>query len=349
MNNYKIVPPLFVIVLLCLGLFSSCTDESPIVYSNDPIVVDSNLFDWKLDTILTKPMKYFYVADTNNIFIAGFPYSVHINNGLIQYINHNDWDFSPYCLNGTSLTNVYIGGNGVSSGNSKLKRWNGTVIENIILPADTTDRIVRIEPISDNDIWMSTASNTIYHYVNNTVTTYKLDKSLDYGIIFRDELGNLYAQFDSYFVGSLDFIFSIYKYENNTWTQVYRDSVTRNSEMQYYIGFGGTKMLRTGKTGIYYFTGSEFLSYIHLGSHYTPLLAGASGPNNTLFLAEENNFNTNIFYYDGKKVYKTPNQHFPSLPNEEMQYKFDRFYFLIDISQYENYFGTAKQRNNKSS
>lgn len=348
MNNDKIAIPLYFVALLCLGLFSSCSEDNPIVHSNDPIVVDSNLFDWKLDTIQVNPTRYFYVADTNNVFIAGYPYSVHIQNGQVHYINHNDNDFGPYCLNGTSVNNVYIGGLEISTGYSKLKRWNGSTIENIVMPADTTHTIMRIETITDNDIWISTQSNTIYHYVNNSFTSYKLESSLDQGVIFKDALGNIYTQFDSYTPGVESEIFSIYKFVNDTWIQVYRDSVTNNSEMDFYIGFGGDKMLRTGKTGIYYFNGTEFLTYLHLGSLYTPLIAGASGPDNILFLANEINFQTYIFYYDGKRLFKTPNQYFPSPPNQEIQYKFGRFYFLIDISQYENYFGTAKNKNSKN-
>ncbi|MFZ4589970.1 MAG: hypothetical protein ACOYN6_03170 [Ignavibacteria bacterium] len=333
---------IFAVLSLMMFVLFSCNSENPIVHSNEPIVVDSNLFVWRLDTFFVHPYKYFYIADTNNVYIAGTPASVHINNGLIQYINHNDNDFYANCLTGTSKNNVFIGGGSLSSSISKLKHWNGFNIVDIVMPYDSSNRIVRIEPVSDNDIWMSTASNTIYHYKNNIVTTYKLDSSLNYGVIYNDGSGNLFTKFDSYIPGTFNSIFSIYKYENDNWVKVYKDSVTTNSEMDYCIGFGDNKLLRTGKNGIYYFNGNGFLPYLPLSSIFTVLLAGANAQDNVLFLAEENNFSTYIFYFDGKRIFRTPNQYLPSLPNEEIQFKYGRFYFLIDMADNKNYFGTAK-------
>ncbi|MFA5011756.1 MAG: hypothetical protein WC644_07340 [Ignavibacteria bacterium] len=45
-----------------------------------------------------------------------------------------------------------------------MKRWNGSSIVDITMPIDSSFRIVRMESLSDNEIWMSTASNTIYQF-----------------------------------------------------------------------------------------------------------------------------------------------------------------------------------------
>ena len=157
--------PLMLISFSLMQMTACNNDENPVVPIISIPILDSNVFDWEIDTLYTNTSRDFFVADTSNIFIAGNPYSVYKSGNSIRYINHQDNDFFAFCVNGTDINNVYIGGGAYYSQRTKLKRWNGISIEDINLPIDSIGRIDRIETISANDIWLSTAKNIIYHYI----------------------------------------------------------------------------------------------------------------------------------------------------------------------------------------
>jgi hypothetical protein len=344
MNNYKIALPLFVITLLCLGLFSSCSENNPIIHTNDPVIADSNYFDWKFDTLQVMVASGMYIADTNNIFIPTYHnYMININNGTVKYKNYNDNDFAGWCIAGTSNNNVYIGGSSISLNRSKLKMWNGSVIKDIIMPIDTSTYIARIEAISENELWISTTKNIIYHYLNNSFTTYRLDSELEGGVIYKDNYGGVFALLGKNFQGTYDYLFYMFKFENNSWVEISKDSVSANSEMQDYIGFSDNKMLRSGKTGLYCFTGSSWEKYVNLPNSLSGILrCWGRDAGSLLFQADEDR-QSYFFYYDGKQFYRLSNNIFPYLGLESLQYKFGRYYITTGEDFLGNsFFGTAK-------
>ncbi len=329
---------------VCLTLtFISCDKENPVIPpSTNPLIVDSNFFDWHFDTLQISPMFGMYIADTNKVIIPGNHYSTYINNGSIQYISHNDNDFEGWCVNGTDINNVYIGGASISQYRTKLKRWNGVGIEDIAMPIDTSCRIISIETISENDIWISTNKSIIYHYSNQFFTTYRLDSELVDGLIYKDNIGGLYAALVKIFYGLNSHMLYMFKFENNSWIEVCKDSVSENSELQIFIGFSESKMLRSGKTGIYYFNGNKWEKYVNLGNTLRPYLACGSSAENIMFRADEGN-QSYLFHYDGNRLYRNSDLMFPDPSFMSMQYKFGRFYVTIneDWMGY-SYLGIAK-------
>ncbi len=220
-----------VLLLILISLMlSACEKEN----KNNPVtppetlIIDSNLFDWKIDIMYNHIPLDLYIADTNQIIIPSNPYSVYWNNGKINYINHNDNDFSANCADGTDINNVYIGGETISDRKPKLKRWNGSTIEDIPLPADTSNEICSIISISENDVWMSTLRNIIYHYQNGLFTKYKLDSINTNGqmggMLFKDNFNSLFALATIRKAGNY-YSYYIYKYYNNSWKYICEDSV----------------------------------------------------------------------------------------------------------------------------
>ena len=343
MTESKNALPLILIFLLCYGLFSSCSDENPIVHSNDPVIVDSNYFNWKFDTLQIMPSLGMYIADTNSIFIPGNHYMMYINNGPVKYKSYNDNDFAGWCIAGTSINNVYIGGSSITLNRTKLKRWDGTVIRDIAMPIDTSTYIVTIEPISENELWISTTKNIIYHYLNNSFTTYRLDSNLVDGLIYKDNVGGLYASLTKFYYGLNAHLNYMFKFENNSWVEVSKDSVSVNSEMQDIIGFSDNKMLRSGKTGLYCFTGSTWEKYVNLPNSLSGILrCSGRDAKSVLFQADEDH-QSYLFYYDGTQFYRISNYVFPYLGLESLQYKFGRYYITTGEDFLGNsFFYTAK-------
>lgn len=265
MTESKNALPLILIFLLCFGLFSSCSEDNPIVHSNDPVIVDSNYFNWKFDTLQIMPSFGMYIADTNNIFIPGNHYMMYINNNSVKYKSYNDNDFAGWCIAGTDNNNVYIGGSSITLNRSKLKMWDGTVIRDIAMPIDTSTKIFSIEAVSSNDIWIATHKPIVYRYLNQSFTTYKfdsIDSNLTTGIIYKDKSGDLFVHFLKYSSGGYDYVY-MFKFNNGSWVQVSIDSLSQNSRLQTFSGFSDNKMLYSGRSGLYYFTGSSWEKYIN--------------------------------------------------------------------------------------
>lgn len=340
MKNYKIVLPLALMILLCLGLFSSCSEDNPITHSTDPIIVDSNYFNWKFDTIQIRPSLGMYIADTNQVFIPGNHYLTYINNGSVNYKSYNDNDFAGWCIAGTSINNVYIGGSSISLNRSKLKMWDGAVVRDIEMPIDTSNRIFSIEAVSSNDIWLATDKPIVYHYLNQSFTIYRfdsIDSKLNAISIFKDKYGGLFVNFTKHTSGDYDYVY-MFKFDNDTWKHVSFDSLSLNGRLYFFGGFSDNKILYSGKSGLYYFNESKWDMYVNFGNNLlSSLWSCGRDANSVLFQAVENNFSTYLYYYDGKQFYRNSNLIFPYHGFMGMQYKFGRFY----ISMGEDWVGKS--------
>ncbi len=347
-NKYKILLPIFVIMLLCFGLFQSCNEDNPITHSNDPIVVDSNFFNWKFDTLQNRPFLGMYIADTNQIFIPSY-YLTYINNGSAKYISYNDNDFASWCIDGTSINDVYIGGSSLSLYRTKLKRWDGAVISDIAMPIDTSTKIFSIEAVSSNEIWIATHKPLVYRYLNQSFTTYRfdsIDSKLSTGIIFKDKSGDLYVHFLKNTTGEFDYVY-MFKFKNESWELVSIDPLSQNSMMFSFSGFSDNKILYTGKSGLYYFTGIKWEIYVNFGNNISyALLSCGRDAQSIIFEAREND-QTYLYYYDGKQFYRNSKIIFPYPGLQSMEYKFGRFYVSIDEDWWgDSFLGTARFKNN---
>jgi len=347
---------ILIIMVIFYGLFSCSEKPTEPPPPPNPLVVDSNFFDWHLDTArMTFVAADMYIADTNKIFLPGTLYGIFFDNGILKKIRYLDVypNFKAYCVNGTNINNVYFGGSADDlTEKSKLLRWNGYSINDIELPNDSSQRILKIEVISDDDIWMSTDQNIIYHYNNSHITSYRLDNELSAGVIHKDNFGNLYSKFSKYFPGyPSNYLFYMFKYENDNWVQVYKDSVYGNNELRGYAGIVDNQIIREGLTGYYRFTGSDWIKYLNTNNLILPENAcGGGGFNNVLFNGIEENHGILVFYYDGKQIYRQPSYYYPVEVFWEIQYKFGRFYLIMDSWDFfETYLVTAtfKKTNSK--
>jgi hypothetical protein len=340
---------LSVLIIICVYFavftLTSCNkDENPVNTKNESGILDSNVFEWHFDTIYTNPYGDSYIADTNQIVIPGSPYSIYINNGSIEYINHNDNGFVCYCANGTSINNVYLGGIDGPTSKPKLKKWNGGGIVDIPIPDSISACIQNIVPISENDIWMSTNKNIIFHFANNIFEKYYLENGYEAGLVYKDIFNNLYAQYIKFSLGSYYFV-TVFKLENNYWRQVTRDSINDNTEMGDYIGFSGDKILRRGKSSIYSFTGYSWEIYINVPSKIDYIyVTGGGSAENILFHGRDNYNITNpfLFYYNGNTFFRISNHIFPNLAFAYIQFKYNRYYISTNDYSFENIFMTAK-------
>ncbi|MCX6164948.1 MAG: hypothetical protein NTU73_08855 [Ignavibacteriae bacterium] len=339
--NLILIFTLFLVTLVIS--ISSCNKDNPVNISNGSVIVDSNVFNWKIDTLYMNPTGDCYIADTNNIIIPGVPNSVFINNGVVTYINHNYNEFVCYCVNGTDINNVYLGGiNGVTS-KPKLKKWNPGGIVDIPVPDSISACIQNIVCNSENDIWMSTTKNIIFHYFNQSFEIYRLESGYEAGVVFKNASNSIYSEYikfitnDSYYV-------TVFKFENNSWVQVCKDSIDSNTEMGDYIGFSEDKILRRGKTGIYYFTGNNWEKYANFGSRIDYIYcAGGNAPQNIMFSGYFNHVQGGLFFFNGDKLFKTPYNKLPyNVSYRNINYKFDKYYITTSDASFENYLLTAK-------
>lgn len=336
------------IVLMLIAFSLSCDKDDVIVNPpNDPQILDSNFFDWQYIEINGANIgSTMFIADTNKVFIEGFPYSLYYNNGVFQKIYYNDPDFISYTVNGVDKNFILFGGSTeYPKMNSKLKVWKDNTIINIQMPNDSSQGISYILPISVNELWMATQSNIIYHYFNNVIYTHKIDSGFKGGYLSYDSYGNLYS-FSKKYLNFSDFVLNVSKFENNNWISLLSDTLTQNSELSMMIGKINSTPFRRGKDGVYYFS---IISCIKLFSTYGELESnhiGGSNLNNLLLFgwtAIHPNVYLKILYYDGKHLYRQNNHIFP----EDQYYvtfitnKFGRFYLLYSSDEPHYYFSIA--------
>jgi hypothetical protein len=138
----------------------------------------------------------------------------------------------------------------------------------------------------------------------------------------------------------------MFKFENNSWLQVNKDSANKQIGIGYLIGFSNNSILRNNATSIDYFNGSFWEKYLNLAGNIRPKIAGGGSSDNILFQADQN-YNDYIFYFDGKMFYRHQNIIFPNLAIADIQFKFGRYYLSIEQDWFgKSYLGTGKIRSN---
>lgn len=332
------------LIIVIISIISCNKDDNPVSSSNIPNIVDSNYFDSLCYTIYVDPANDIYIADTNQILIPANPYSVFMNNGTINYINHNDNNFVANCADGTNINNVYIGGMSGPDSKPKLKKWDGNGITDIPLPYDTTACICSIVMVSENDIWMGTEKNFVFHYVNGSFSIYKFDENIVTSSVYKDNDGGLFILAWKYIQNAFIYQY-IYKYENNIWNQIYKDSVTNNTEMGACIGSCGGKILRNGKSGIYCFDGYIWEKYVNIPSAIGHEYLAAGGNSTDILFHGEYNYNyiqDYLFYYNGNVIYKLPLYGYPNICYNCIRYKFGRYYITTNDCSCNNRFVILK-------
>ncbi|MDD5363208.1 MAG: hypothetical protein PHN88_13855 [Ignavibacteria bacterium] len=333
---------IFIIYLIAISLsvvLISCNENNPAAPTPiDPIFIDSGFFNWEYHELAGTNIGYFYIADTNTVFISGFPNAIMYDNGVYTNIYYNDTDFFDASISGYDKNNVFIGGyTSHNSGNkSKLKKWNGNTLIDIPMPDYPSGLVENIMVVSPSELWIPTSEGYIYHYINNVFTTYNLDSGYRPAYLLKDISGNIRAYSTKYLLNNADDkIINIYILQNNSWLSEYTDTIRKNKELQ---GLGwhiNNTAVRFGKTGFYYYSNNNWIKCFGY-SGFFPDIDGGKNISDILFYQTElyNPSPRDLYYYDGKKLYRQTN-HIVPYGSETVwwiEYKFGRYYMLYSPS-----------------
>lgn len=165
---------LILTIVFAAAFFASCGDDTVTPPPPDPgiQVIDSNIFNWRFIPVPIKNFFDFYPIDTNKIYYVGDE-RVFFYNGNSSVLIHNSSERAT-SISGVNENCVFFGGYVQKDNSPWLKKWNGNIAEDIKLPNDSDNSIMSIQAFSPNDVWICTIPGTIYHYFNNSITTYLL-------------------------------------------------------------------------------------------------------------------------------------------------------------------------------
>jgi hypothetical protein len=330
---------MFLIPLLFTFLILSCTQENPVKPTPiEPIYIDSGFFDWEYHELAGTNIGYFYIADTNTIFISGFPNAIKYDKGVYTNIYYNDPEFLDNSINGYDKNNVFFCGH--TSRNigykSKLKKWNGSALIDIPMPDYPSGIVENIMVISPSELWIPTSEGYIFHYLNNQFTTYQLDSGYTPVYLLIDGNNHLKAYTVKYFYNEdNDKVISVYDLQNNAWVSEYSDTVRKNTELQGLGWYINNTAVRFGKTGFYYYSNNNWIKCFGF-SGFFPDVDGGRNISDILFYQTEvhNPSPRDLYYYDGKKLYRQTNHIVPYGSDTVwwIEYKFGRYYLLYSPS-----------------
>jgi len=306
-KHKNILPQLKITLLLDLKslalvfsfcLFISSCGEDPVRPINGEYqtpVVDSNIFDWEYKMLPGYHIYDLYIEDTSSVFLMGIPSTLYYDGNDFTTIMTSQPSFYPICINGWDRNNVYIGGENLSTGHSMLKKWNGSSIEDIPLPQDSSKWIDYIYMEGVNDIWLSTFTNKVYHYDGSNIVTYLLPvESMRLTGIYGDQSGALFL-----FGLNTSNIYSSFKFQDNNWMLVKRDTMTESNNLSFRVLQCGADILRTGVNNIFKFVGNEWITHLPAQNMEQISISGAS-KNDFLVWARGPSFGMPV-YYNGEK------------------------------------------------
>lgn len=345
---------IYILLNIAVIIFLSSCSEDPVKPPPEEKhiqVIDSNIFDWEFEMLPGYVIVGISVVDSNKIFLAGNPNTLYYNGTSFTIICQNSSDFSAECVTALDENNVYIGGNDnifpVSS--SKLKKWNGSSIEEIPFPLDSSHGIAYIYIEGINSIWLATNSNKVYHYDGINITTYFIPIPSIYNpSVFKENNGNLFL-FGLHPLSGGNDIHSTFKFENNTWQPVTQDTVNVTTELGIRVLQCGNDILRNGRNKIFYFTGISWGNLIE-----TPDIEqqySISGPsiNNFMIFGYHRIFGPKPIYYDGEKLLvQTDFEEPPPIQSIKnvLVYKNGRYYGHFAGDPYNNALIKGKFKNN---
>lgn len=315
-------------------LFYSCSENNPVVQRPvDSLFIDSNFFDWEYHEIAGTNADFIYVADTNTVFISGFPKGVLFDNGVNRDVLFNDADFWSGKVFGVGKELVLF--TGTASYNNgyktKLKKWNGAGLTDVITPDYPSGRVKDIYFENLNEFWMLTDEGYIYHNINNSYITYKVDSTYHPYFLNKSNSGE-YRVFAIKFLGNNDDdrVLKVYLFQNDSWVKEYSDTIRINSELQ---GLGTQTenvVVRYGKTGLYKYLAGNWVKYFDYYDFYPYQNDGKSL--SEFMICDESTPQRfhNIYFSVNKHLYKQTEHHIPEGSASILQivYKFGNYYVM---------------------
>lgn len=236
-------------------LLSSCKDEIVTPPPEEPVIKDSAMFDWEYTLFNPGYIYDLYAADTDKVFISASSGVYYYDGSTFTIIDYSTPDFNIDVINGTDPTNVYFGGGGTAQyiTHARLKKWNGSIVQEIQMPDDSSRYLTNIFIRTLNEIWISTYSNKIYKYDGVNIETHYIPFDFLNSIkIFEGVSGNLYI-FGWRGYNTTDEIHYLLEFKNNIWSIILVDTVTTNSELRLESNVCGSDLVRNGTSHFYYF------------------------------------------------------------------------------------------------
>lgn len=276
-NNWASIFSAVLIFGIIITMFYSCSNDTIVTTKkNTQQIKDSSIFDWQfIHFNLWYGINDIYVADTNRIFYAAGS-SLFYKDGVLIIID-NGSNFYAESVAGFNENNVYFGGGGVGEHGHRLKKWNGSIMQEIPIPADSNTywtAIISIFIVNSNDIWLATNSYRIYHFDGAGIKIYYLPSPLSSNSQFYLDKNGLMILFGSWVSSELD-IFYTFEFLNDKWEYISIDTLTSTSLRDYY-GICGEDVLRAGLNSIYYYSKYRWDFLVNMQDSHPQQFAGSS-------------------------------------------------------------------------
>lgn len=335
------------IILANAVIFLYACSEDTIVYTNnnEVPVVDSNLFSWRYVPVQGYNFYDSYIADTNAVFYV-LDEKVFYYNGNTSIQIDNGVAGESLCIDGVGTSLLYIGGRNTENNYYKpfLKKWNGSVFEEIELPLDSNNQVLDICVETSNNVWFAGISGRIYHYDGISVSSYHINLPNTYPkLFFKDNQVFFYTESPSTY--GLRYV---YKFNNNDWELIVADtgSIGMNFTSMRVFSFSNFVLRKTPRY-LEEFNSSSWTPYLQTPTFEAYSVSGNNLSDFVCIGIPDGTLEFFPYYYDGEKWFKQdraiPENIFYGFPVELKYCKgtYYGFYYAIEIINH-NYIMVGK-------
>lgn len=304
-NRSSILTPLFIIWCV-VTLHFSCNDDNP---SNSNLVseLDTNArYEWSYDNLENNKMIDIYMADSSNVFLAGYPNPLYYDGTKYIDLNLNDGDFFPTSLEGFNKDIVYFGGGLSGMQTARLKKLQDKAILSYDIPDRPAGRVEDILVQSENEVWLATDNSFIYKLSSGVFTKYNVMVDSWWGMFYKDKFNDIYFMNDVYPAGRSEYYYKdYYKLINDSFNLVLRDTVCMFCETEYSLFRCGEDLLKVNNQ-ISYFSDLRWITIcdtrLSTGEKLLPL--EIAGKSKDYFVCYSSSVNSpgidGIFLWNGK-------------------------------------------------
>jgi len=192
------IPVYILVIVLCSVFVVSCSEDSPVTPDEEgPYQFDSARYTWSFQ-YFQEEFLTFDAFDTSNIYILGLNALVKCDGYNFNYNYYNSPSFTPLSMGSYDKNNIYIGGHQTSVinyGIPILKKWNGTVFEEIPIPnpQDRRYQISAINAINEDEVWFGSTKGDLIYYNSGVFEFFRIDSTFIITMFGTDEIGNYYS------------------------------------------------------------------------------------------------------------------------------------------------------------
>jgi len=262
---------IFVIsVTLALSLMG-CNESSISPPIDTTYHFDSARYNWTIYSFNSSLLTFDSFNDSD-IFLLSAGSLIVFDGNSFANLNFNYDGLYALSMGGYNKNNIYIGGNDntvANKGMPRLKKWNGSLFEEIYIP-DSTNRpyqISTIFPKSDNEIWIGSTRGDLISYVNGNFQFVRLDSTFAFLFFGTDDLQNEYAVasktvFDSSTIRYLN----IYKKSNSSWewTEIFSEKYVNYDPNEILPSLMKTSIIGFQNNNIKKFSGNTFVDIFNI-------------------------------------------------------------------------------------